>query len=516
MAIKSSKHANVQSINLAMNGGVNWAQARGDIADNELVRAQNFIYDPSTDVLMSRPGTDCITAAALPSPITASCYYEVTASEAYHVVAAGRKLYYITNASPLGTAWTEIGTNLLTGTYPPSFLVFNNLLLIADGDTNIKSWAGAVIGTVDTGITNSPSATALSMIKNRVVANHVSELDSVYLSAPNDASSTGWNTGTTAVGLKAGYGDLLSVNAFGVFGDDLIISKKGDRSKRLYRVNVSNATTSNWYVQDLSQNNAAQNPRCMVAAWNNVFFVDTNGFKSIKGTDTYGDLTVDPVGRKINAAFSEGYTCDGMFYLPAYNSVWFSILDRVFCYTERRDPQTGDLLPAFTAIGFKWGRCTSMYQAGDSVYLTGYNGYLYKLSETLATDEITPNVTNTYISSARSKTLTFGGDGILRKLQFYVIPKAAGTGIMSVCTDDSTTKTVKTITLEAEGDYLYDATGYLNDATGDLYDTGSAPKVESTRNRMRSDSMSFQFDVTTGRCGIEWCKAEIALVEGGV
>ncbi len=515
MAKKASKHENVQQINLVLSGGLNYSTSAGNIADNELVRAKNFIYDPATDKLMARPGTDCITAAALPAAATIGFYYEVSAAEAYHVCAAAKKLYYITAADPLGTSWTEIGTNLLTGTYTPSFLVFNNLLLIADGDTGIKSWAGAVIGTVDTGIASSPAASALSMIRNRVVANSITDLDLVTLSAPNDASATGWNTATTAVGLRAGFGDLLSVNAFSVFGDDLIVSKKGDRTKRLYRVNVASATTTNWYVQDLSQNNASQNAQSIVAAWNNVFFVDTNGFKSIKGTDTYGDLTVDAIGRKINTVFQDNLTCDVMTYLPSYNAIWFGVGDRVFCYTERNDPQSGNNLPAFTNIFFEWGRCTSAYQAGDDVYLTGYNGYLYKLSESLATDEKTPAVTANYVCTVRTKTFTFFGDGILRKLQFYVTPKATGAGIISVCTAENDKTGILTFTPESEGQYLYDATGYLAVATGYLYDTGTSPKVETTRNRIRSDEMAFDLELTSGRCGVEWCKAEIALVEGG-
>ncbi|MFH0822433.1 MAG: hypothetical protein V2B18_06755 [Pseudomonadota bacterium] len=515
MAKKSSKHANVQQLSLVLSGGLNYSTSAGNIADNELVRAKNFIYAAATDKLMARPGTDCVTASALPSPATIGFYYEVTATEAYHVCAAGAKLYYILNADPLGTSWTEIGTNLLTGDYPPSFLVFNNLLLIADGDTGIKSWAGAVIGTVSTGIANSPPANALSMIRNRVVANSITDLDLVTLSAPNDATATGWNTTTTAVGLRAGYGDLLTVNAFAVYGDDLIVSKKGDREKRLYRINVASATTTNWYVQDLSQNNAAQNAHSIVSAWNNVFFVDTNGFKSVKGTDTYGDLQVDAIGRKINTVFQDNLTCDSMVYLPAYNAIWFGIGDRVFCYTERYDPQSGANLPAFTNIFFEWGRCTSFYQAGDDVYLTGYNGYLYKVDESLATDEETPGVTSAYVCTVRTKTFTFFGDGILRKLQFYVTPKATGTGIISVCTAENEKTAVLTFTPEAEGQYLYDATGYLAVATGFLYDTGTSPKVETTRNRIRSDEMAFDLELTTGRCGVEWCKAEIALVEGG-
>jgi hypothetical protein len=187
----------------------------------------------------------------------------------------------------------------------------------------------------------------------------------------------------------------------------------------------------------------------------------------------------------------------------------------VFCYTERNDPAVGSIVPAFTEIVFQWGRCTSVYQAGDDVYLTSYDGYLYKLDELLSTDEVTQGVTESYVASVRGKMFTFGGDGILRKLQYYITPKSVGTAIMSILTDASTSITVKTITLAADGQYLYDATGYLYDATQFLYDLGSSPVIETTRNRVRSDEMAFQLEVTTGRCGIEWCKAEIAFVEGG-
>lgn len=204
-----------------------------------------------------------------------------------------------------------------------------------------------------------------------------------------------------------------------------------------------------------------------------------------------------------------------MAYLPAYNTIWFGIADRVFCYTERRDPQTGESVPAFTEMVFQWGRCTSFYQAGDMVYLTGYNGYLYKLDESLATDEKTPAVTQSYLSTVKGKTFSFGGDGILRKLQFYVTPKKAGTGIISVHTDASTSVTLKTFSIAGEGQFLYDATGYLAAATEILYDLGASPVIETSRNRVRSDEMAFQLELTTGRCGVEWCKADIAIVEGG-
>lgn len=506
MAIKSSKHQNVQQVTMVLNGGLNYAQSSANISDNELKRAMNFIYDPATDFLMTRPGTSCQTTTALPNPILNGYYYEKSSSVAYHVCASGGKLYKVTGAG-LDT-YTEIGS-LTDDETVPSFLTFNNKLLIADGGSAIRTWDG----TTYTTISGSPKASVLSMIKNRVVCNAVDELDSVYLSAPNDESV--WNTSTTAVGLKAGFGDTLAVNAFAVFGDDLIISKLGDREKRIYRVNVSDSTTSSWYVQDLSQNNASQNSHTMLAAWNNVYFVDSNGFKSIKGINEYGDLQVDAIGRKVNTLFTSWYACNGVFYLPSYNAIWFNLGNRVFAYTERYSSEMGRNIPAFTDMEFKWGQCTSIYEAGDTVFLTGHDGLLHKIDELLDTDEVTPGVTQHYLSSARTRTLTYVYDGILRKLQWYLKPKAAGSGNLYICTDEDTKVRCGTFDSVSEGTYLYDATGYLDDATEDLYDTGTVSWVETTRDRVRSDEMAFELELTEGRVGVEWCKAEIAILEGG-
>ena len=509
MPVKAAKHENVQHISMVLSGGLNYAQAAANIDDNELKRAMNFIYDPMTDTLITRPGTTCQTTTALGSPILRGYYYEKSPIVGYHVCASGGFLYKVTGAA-LDT-YTSIGA-LTDATTVPSFLTFNNKLLIADGGTRIRTWDGTTYGTIAT----SPPATALSMIKNRVVANASDELDSVYFSAPNDAEgASAWDTAVTAIGLKAGYGDSLTVNAFAVLGDDLIVSKVGDKEKRTYRVNVASATASEWYVQDLSQNNAAQSAQTIISAWNNVFFVDTNGFKSIKGTDTYGDLQVDPVGRKISTIFQQNYDSDSISYIPAYNAIWFNIGGRVFCYTERPDQETGQMISAFTDLLFTWDRCTSVYQAGDDVFLTGWDGLLHKLDDSISTDETTPGVTANYTSAVRTKTFSFFVDGILRKLQWYLNPKSAGTGLIYGCTEDETKTLLKTVTITAEGEYLYDSTGDLEAADDELYDTGSSSWIETSRNRIRDQKMAFELVLTSGRCGIQWCKAEIAILEGG-
>jgi hypothetical protein len=512
MAFKSSKHEQVQPVSMVLNGGLNYSSTPSNIADNELLRANNFIYDPATDHLITRPGTSCQTAATCDgtNAILAIYYYEHSATEAYLVAACNGHLYYLSGTGL--DEWTAIG-DLNDATTVPSFLTFNAKLLIADGGTNIRTWDGTTYGTLAT----SPAATALKMIKNRVVANHATELDSVYLSKPND--ETDWNTSGSAVGLKAGFGDNLAVIGFGVFGDDLMVFKRGKAIKRVYRVNVADATTSNWYVEDVSSNNSAQNHHCIVEAWNNIFFVDTNGFKSIKGTDTYGDLAVDAIGRKVNTLFTSQTSCDFMTYIPAYNAIWFGMGDRVFCYTERpvTDSTSGaaSTTPAFTDLLFKQGRFRAICQADTTVYLAGHDGFLYKLDESVSTDATNATAHASYPSIIRSKTFPFGGDGILRKLQWYLRPKKAGVATLNVCTSEANSIALKSITLLSEGDDLFDATVDLNDATGFLYDAGASAWVETSRNRIRSSQMAFEIMVSSGRVGVEWVKAEIAMVGGG-
>ena len=511
MAKKGRRQAAVTSKTLVLNGGLNYAQSVANIADNELSRAANMIYDPDTDQLMARPGTNCVTAEALGYSIQIGYFYVKDSTTSFHIAASNGKLYYL-----VGDAYVEIGS-LNDTTTVPSFVTFNSKLIIADGGTHLHTWAGT--GGLSE-LATSPAADALAVIKNRLVANHVSEDDSVYLSKTND--ETDWNTAGSAVGLKAGFGDLLRVNAFGVYGDDLIISKVGEASKRMYRLNVADPSTTSWYVASLSFNNAASSATTMVGAWNNVYFVDTDGFKTLKGVTEYGDLQIDRIGSKVNPIFTSTSTCNYVSYVPTYNSVWFNVLDRVFCYTERYNSAQNSIIAnstqknvAFTDLFFKWGRPTSVYEADDVVYITGLNGHLYQLDETVATDETSPGVRVNYTCGVKTKTFSYFDDIILRKIQWYLRPKKAGTGVINLCWSENDKVQLKNFTILGSGELLYSATEYLNDATGYLYEVGASAWTEETRNRYRGTDIAFEIEITSGRCGVEWCKFELAELEGG-
>jgi hypothetical protein len=189
----------------------------------------------------------------------------------------------------------------------------------------------------------------------------------------------------------------------------------------------------------------------------------------------------------------------------------------VFCYTERYNTVTGGIqkITAFTDLYFKWGRVTSVYEGDGVVYLTGLDGYLRKLDETTTTDEVTPSVYQAYTCAVKTKTFSYFDDIILRKIQWYLRPKSAGTGVLNLCYTENDKVQLKQFTMNAAGELLYDANEYLYGATGFLYEVGVAAWTEETRNRYRGTDIAFEIELNTGRCGVEWCKFEMAELEGG-
>lgn len=500
---KATKHQDVQNLTLKFDGGLNYAQAAANILDNELTRGLNIVYNSQTGTPETRPGTTCLMAAVCDStnPILMGYYYEKTAALKYHIGVCNGKLYYRSGATL--NAWTEIGA-LNDTTTVPSMITFNGKLLIADGGTNIKRWDGTTYDELADGL----SANALTIIKNRVVANSTTSPDLVTLTGAED--ETHWNTATEgAVGLRAGYGDNMTVKGFSVFGDDLIVFKKGDSEKRIYRINVADSTTTNWYVSSLTTNNTAQNAHCAVSAFNNVYFVDTNGFKSLKGVTEYGDLQVDMTGSKVNSLFGSS-DCDQVAYVPLYTSIWYLISERVFCYFRLRDTD-GNIKDAFTELMFKFGRVRYVYQAEDTIYLCGHDGFLYKLDESEDTDATDASTREAYQSIIQSKQFSLMSEGILRKTQVYLTTIKSGTCQVAVITPSATTN-IETITLTDSSPEVNDMTDTWESYTDTLYEMGESSSFSQIYNRIRGRSIQFQLTTTSGRCGFEGLKAEIAVV----
>jgi hypothetical protein len=497
---KVKQTSQLQRIKMDFSGGLNLAMSDWSIADNESPRMLNWLYNPESLLPEIRPGTTCQTDAAAASPIRALYLYEKTASVKYVVAAIGAKLYYLSGATL--NAWTEIGA-IASATTVPDFCTYNSLLYIADGGSLLKTWDGTTYGTV----TGSPNASCMAIIKQRLACNPVGEADSVYLSAPNDASATGWNTATTAIGLKAGYGDTLAVNDLETFGDDLIVSKKGKAEKKVYRINTEDPTTSNWYVEQIPGKTCAQTIGGLLTAFNNVYIFDDNGIRSLKGVQEYGDIQADQTGKNINSEFAND-TLRFLKYVPYYHAVWIGVGDRTFTM------RIIDNIPAFTELYFNQGNIYALCCDENTIYLGGYNGYLYKIDETKDTDETAPDTESGYASYLKSKRHNIGADDFtLMRTALRATSISAGTMYLHCISHEADT-TIDTITLYDEGDKLYDATGYLNAATDYIYSPGVEGMLYVNHNKIKSSAIQFEIQATGARCSIDAIIADVMITKG--
>lgn len=504
MAMKSSKAQEgvVRTINLRFDGGLNYSESSSQIADNELARAFNLIYNNQTGTPETRPGTTCVTAAALAAPIRKLYHYEKSPTESWLVCVSGEKLYYL-NVD----AWVEIGTDAIANTtVVPSFITFNNLMIMADGSTNLRTWDGTTLTALSDGL----SATAIAEVGARVVINSTGEPDLVTFSGVED--ETMWDTAdltNPAIGLRCGFGDNMTVNAFAVFGTDLIVSKRGVVDKFIYRISTADVPT-NWTVSKLTGNNCAQNANSMVTAFNNVFFVDVNGFKSIKGVTEYGDLQIDLTGEKINSDWRDR-TNNETAYIPKYNAIWCLTENKIYAYHNVASK------PVFSELEFVQGVINSVVQVGDDLYLAGDSGYLYFMDGTAETDEVSPDVTSDYPTLLITKQFNLFGGGILRRTSVELKPlKVVGNNpaYIKARFPDGTKTLLKPISVLVLSEELYDAVGDLNDATTLLGSIAGPAWIENTTNRVRGTSLQWQIDSQSGRFGVETLQAEIALVTG--
>ena len=496
---KTSKQANVQALSLKFDGGLNYADAPANIAENELTRALNVIYN-QMGVPETRPGTSQVTTATptgTSDPIVKGYYYEKSSTTAYHIGICNSTVY-----KKATTTYDTVGSLSVTDAIP-SMITYNSKLIIADGGTNLKSWDGT---TYTASLTDGLSANAITSIKGRIVANSTTSPDLVTMSGAND--ETMWDTSdetNPALAFRAGFGDNMSVVGFEIFGDDVLIFKRGKSEKKVYRINTADATVTNWYIAELTSNNSMQNAHCAVKAFNNVYFVDDDGFKSLKGVTEYGDLQIDFTGAKINRYFSNA-TCDEVRAIPLYNAVWFLTQDQVFCLHLLENGKT-----AFTNLRFQCGRIRSVYQADNIIYLCGHDGYLYKLDTSVSTDAVISS-TKTFNSLMTTKQFAFPSQGVLRKTQIYLSPIKSGTALLTLATDTNGSIPLKTITLGGDGILINDMTEEINSYTDTIYELGDAASFEFIYNRARGRSMQFSFSTSSERVGLESLQAEVALV----
>ena len=475
--------------------GVNYGLSPIDLSAKELARSMNLFYPRQTRRLTTRPPMAACTSDAnsLSTPfLKGTSYYNGTTQ--YLVAASGGKIYYMTKATlDVTPAWTEIGS-LTDDIVKPSMLVFNGLLLIADGGTDIRYWDGSTYGT----LSNGPAGcTALLEARNAVWANS-SEADSVYISTA-EFTGTDFDQGSGSIVIKAGFGDGLSVNALSIApgGNAVVVSKanneQGEYQLRL--VDVTDTTRANWRVSDPFVNKeAAQNAHGILNTSNSVFFFDETGMKRVEPTDQYGDLQSNPIfGDRINKTFeSFSATVSEITYLPTLTAFMLLIEDhpQQYLYFPRNNGwcpwRLADLI------------INSVVTLDETIYLFSEDGILYKLDETKtqATDELTQGGTEKNIASyGRTKrVINRGYDIKLRRSTMYITPLLGGNiTLKAILSDGTTERDIGTFAIEDGIALLGLADGLLGEATELLGDDGAQPLAKSLWGGPRSNGIQIEW-----------------------
>jgi outer membrane protein assembly factor BamB len=519
MARRDKKHKNVLTMRILLDGGLDRSEDEREIPENAMTWCYNMVYDVGDKNLRTRPGlawvTNGIVGGGTLSQILATHFYVKDASNSWLMCAADGFLYHmdydvLVGATPL---WTLVGA-LTDSETKPSFLTFNGILLIADGHTYIRTWDGSTYDQLDAAQNESPSATALFEIGNRIVANDKNDPDAVHLSGPEDEND--WNSSTgAAVSVRAGFGDGMKVNGFASMRDLLIVSKVGTGStvsKKLWSMDLSGNTPDDWYATYLSHTNASAQPHTITNMLNDVVFIDTDGIHSVLSVQEYGDIQTDTkFGARISSEVSALPGIESRF-LTKRGAVWFLFAgtQRMFAY----HPLIGQS-GAYTELNFG-KKMRTVVEAGEYSYITSDDGVLYRLDEDSKTDELTEDVLTNVTTDVRTKLFTFEGEkGIVR----YVSPGIQYnlSGLVKVGVYDrhlDIFHLLGQIELEA-----LPAEQYLFDANGDLYDANeylgkAAIYTGDVRQRFRSRAIMFAIQSTSGSYSLANITARIAIVKG--
>lgn len=459
MALFASKHIHEDTLVFDnLTGGVNYSLPQDLIAESELSSAMNFIYDPNTSRLMNRPGATRYSADGEPSgkPISGGFYSTILDVD---LVASDGVLYALNGTNE----FTVIDD--LNGSYRPVFLDFNGKVIVASGGV-LQSTDGTDL----TDIANAPTSSKIMSYAGRVIsAGDTTYPHRLFLSAPGD--ETDFDSGASGLYFDIALNSGDGITDFNILGNDIIIFK-GIQQKGIYRLIVPNGDFDKAYVKEDSQVNTSINFYSSIQEGNDVFMLDTNGFKSLVTTQKYGDIEQDEAGGKINLTIAGTIDGDYSFMVrnPFYNQIWikYSGLPYVFVYHY--------LLKAFLLIKFEGLTIESAWYHEDTGdFMMGMDdGYVYKLDKQSYTDNGT--TVPAYFATRKFRNLTnLKSLGTLfRKLHKQTIfdYESIDDGTASLVMEiDSGGDSVNLTTVQLLSGFimLYVATDYLNNATMPLY-----------------------------------------------
>ena len=270
-------------------GGINTSFAPQFLADNEFQQMKNFEYDFNR--LVTRGGLSA-PLATYPEEIKAVFYDDSTRE--FLVVLKNGDIY----EENLSDLHQKVGE--LDGYERPSFCRFGGEIYIASGGRlQYFSYTDHAVNTIE----SSYLCDQVFERFGRLVVSRKGD-DNLYYSAIGDAKSeTAWkddtNNDSSAKWIEIGYkddGDILKVLPIG--GDIAIFKTNG-------RIYTLSGEYPNWNLNLAGDNGDVYNADAISVLGSTIAFISRSGLRTLETVATYGNFTVNELGRKFNRTLTE-------------------------------------------------------------------------------------------------------------------------------------------------------------------------------------------------------------------
>lgn len=361
MPIHWTKHEQEGTVEISdFQGGINVAVPRTQIADNECEWIENFYFDPTDGRLTTRwPIDKYSNSAAVADTAVKGVYYW---NDTWFLICNNNAYYLDGSGDP-----QSIGA--LNGSSAPTFLPFNDQLLVASGDGTLQAISTS---NVISNVSNASKGQFLLQKDSCVVLSGDPDNDDrVYQSQPFD--ETDW-TGGSANYADVGYKDNMAiVGTHEAFDGLYVIFKRGDNAMRTYFLTSLSETAP--VCRNVSDTHCAITHHSIVDAASRVYFAEQRAITALQGIDAQGKMVVDPtVGLKLSSIIDNATSCHAVVY-PPDKQIWFipdTGLNRAYIYHYLKN--------AWTAFSFGSRTCYSAFYhpVDERLYLGMDDGYIYK------------------------------------------------------------------------------------------------------------------------------------------
>lgn len=313
-------------------GGVNTALDSSQIPANQLIQADNLIFD-TRGSRKNRDGIDKNWDDGTSGNNTIIGLHDfwfgtITVKTQRLVALDQAKAFYQYQSDGTRTAITDGGTAYPNDISIASMEVMNNNLIIAvNGQNNkLKKWTGS--GNIANLGGSPPDASIVRKHLGRLWCNDLDELDRLHYSETFDPEV--WNgTGDSgAIDIGVGDGDPDGITAiFPTFKGELFVAKR----TKLYR--ISGFYPETFRIELISDGiGCSSHSSCVNVGNDDIFFVSERGVHSLVTTANFGDFESKFISKNIQKTFNNDFSRSALpkvdaAYLPTINSVAFTFAD---------------------------------------------------------------------------------------------------------------------------------------------------------------------------------------------